>query len=130
MIDHEGFGGRRLQRAHGEPHREAVCGRASFSSRGHCGGALDLSAADARARGDATGCRRLQSGRGVRFVGLGATAESLGSGQRIRSASHKIAMVFEELPVVTVTETAIVKKAIVKSEARTQLTAAKKKKVP
>ena len=39
-------------------------------------------------------------------------------------------MVFEELPVVTVTETAIVKKAIVKSEARTQLTAAKKKKVP
>jgi len=39
-------------------------------------------------------------------------------------------MVLEELPVVTVTETAIVKKAIVKSEARTQLTAAKKKKVP
>ena len=37
-------------------------------------------------------------------------------------------MVLEELPVVTVTETAIVKKAIVKSEARTQLTAAKKKK--
>merc|ERR1711908_188137 len=36
--------------------------------------------------------------------------------------------VLEELPVVTVTETAIVKKAIVKSEARTQLTAAKKKK--
>ena len=30
MIAHEGFGGRRLQRAHGEPHREAVCGRASF----------------------------------------------------------------------------------------------------
>merc|ERR1712054_85766 len=43
-------------------------------------------------------------------------------GQRIRSAL----MVFE-LPVVT-TETAIVKKAIVKTEARTQLTAAKKKK--
>jgi hypothetical protein len=39
-------------------------------------------------------------------------------------------MVFElELPVAT-TETTIVKKAIVKSEARTQLTAAKKKKVP
>merc|ERR1711939_508855 len=36
-------------------------------------------------------------------------------------------MVLEELPVVT-TETAIVKKAIVKSEARTRLTAAKKKK--
>ena len=36
-------------------------------------------------------------------------------------------MVFEELAVVE-TETAIVKKTIVKSEARTQLTAAKKKK--
>ena len=103
MIAHEGFGGRRLQRAHGEPHREAVCGRASFSSRGHCGGALDLSAADARARGNATGCRRLQSGRGVRFVGLGATAGSLGSGQRIRSEI----MVFEELALAEV-ETSVV----------------------
>merc|ERR1711908_67311 len=37
-------------------------------------------------------------------------------------------MVLEELPVVTVTETAIIGKTIVKSEARTQLTAAKKKK--
>ena len=37
-------------------------------------------------------------------------------------------MVFEEQLAVVETETAIVKKTIVKSEARTQLTAAKKKK--
>ena len=30
MIAHEGFGRRHPQGAHGEPHREAVCGRASF----------------------------------------------------------------------------------------------------
>ena len=98
-----------------------------FSSRGHCGGALDLSAADARARGRGRGRRRLQSGRGVRWSRRPRREPRVG---RLRVTHPIRIMVFElELPVAT-TETTIVKKAIVKSEARTQLTAAKKKKAP